>query len=71
MRVQSLKKFSVAASSRFAGDMCRVGWAVPARSAEGSTVYQRCNDMGTRERKTERWGEEGLGPSITNAMGSQ
>lgn len=54
MRVQSLKKFSVAAASRFAVDMCGVGWAVPARSAEDNTVYQRCNDIGTRERKTDR-----------------
>lgn len=49
-----MKKFSVAAASRFAGDMCGVGWAVPARSAEDNTVYRRCNDIGTRERKTDR-----------------
>lgn len=54
MRVQSLKKFSVAAASRFAVDMCGVGWAVPARSTEDNTVYQRCNDIGMRERKTDR-----------------
>lgn len=51
-----MKKFSVAAASRFGGEMCGVGWAVPARSVEVNTVYQRYNGMGTRERNRQKGG---------------